>query len=311
MKHLFLFFISVFFMNFLLQAQRSIPLYEEAIPNSKPFENLEKTTKDDWGNVIIRDISIPTLTIFLPPKKIANGTAVIICPGGGYWINAIRHEGTDVAREFVKKGVAAFVLKYRIPDERWMINTSIGPLQDAERAMVIVRSHAKEWDIDTARIGVMGFSAGGHLASTLGTHYEDVVIEDPANISLRPGFMMLVYPMITGDTAINSKGLIQKLLGKNADAELIKAYSNETRVTPATPPTMLIQSTDDNLSVRNSLLFYEALLKNKVKAEMHLYQGGGHGYGMINKTTKDKWMERCFNWMEANGWLKKNGKKEQ
>src|SRR5258708_11004281 len=226
MKQQFPFFIFGLIMNFSLQAQKLIPLYEGVIPNSKPFENLEKTTKDDWGHVIIRDISIPTLTIFLPPQKIANGTAVIIFPGGGYWINSIKHEGTDVAQEFVKKGVAAFVLKYRIPDERWMPNTSIGPLQDAERAMFIVRSHAKEWGIDTGRVGVMGFSAGGHLASTLGTHYEDVMIEKSATISLRPNFMILVYPMITGDTVINNNGLIQRLLGKNADVDLIKAYSN-------------------------------------------------------------------------------------
>lgn len=287
-------------------SQQVIPLYKDSIPDSKPAANLEKTTIEKGGIVIIRNISIPTLSIFLPPKNIANGTAVIICPGGGYWVNAIKHEGTDVAKEFVKKGIAALVLKYRIPDDRTMINTGIGPLQDIEQAMLLARSHSKEWNIDIDRVGVMGFSAGGHLASTLGTHYNDVVINNPGNISLRPDFMLLVYPVITTDTLINKRELFEKLLGKAADEKLMQKYSNEKRVTPETPPAFITQSTDDEYSVMNSMIFYEALIKNKVKAELHLYQGGGHGYGMNNKTTKDKWMERCLNWMESNGWLKKN-----
>ena len=284
-------------------SQKTVPLYKGTIPNSKPFKDIETTTRDNSGFVILRDISIPTLTIFLPPKHKATGAAVLICPGGGYWVNAIKHEGTDVAAYFVAHGIAAFVLKYRLPDERWMENTAIGPLQDAQQALLLIRSGAAQWGVHPGRIGVMGFSAGGHLASTLGTHYGNTVIPNKDSVSLRPDFMILVYPMITCDTAINGKGIVQKLLGKTAAADLIKAYSNETRVTGKTPPAIIIQSTDDNLSVQNSLLFYEALVRNKVPAEMHLYQGGGHGYGMINKTTKDRWMERCVNWMEANGWL--------
>jgi acetyl esterase/lipase len=287
-------------------SQQVVPLYKDSIPNSKPAANLEKTTVEKNGVVIVRDISIPALSIFLPPKNIANGTAVIICPGGGYWVNAIKHEGIDIANEFVKKGVAAFVLKYRIPDERTMVNTGIGPLQDIEQAMLFVRSHTKEWNIDTNRIGVMGFSAGGHLASTLGTHYKNIVIANPDNISLRPDFMILVYPVITTDTLINKRPLFEKLLGKGANEILMQEYSNEKRVTSETPPAFITQATDDEYSVRNSVVFYEALIKNKVKAELHLYQGGGHGYGLNNKTTKDKWMERCLNWMAGNGWLRKN-----
>jgi len=297
----------VFALSCPLRAQQVIPLYDGEIPNSRHFDNLEVTTRDDGGNVIIRDISFPTLTLFLPPGNTATGAAVIICPGGGYYVNAYKHEGTDVAEEFLKRGVAAFVLKYRIPDERWMPQTAIGPLQDAERAMVIVRTRAKEWNIDTSKIGIMGFSAGGHLASTLGTHYNDVLIDNPGKLSLRPAFMVLVYPMTTYDTAVNHRrgeaNQPDKLLGKNADAALRLAYSNDKLVTPATPPTMLVQASDDKLSPLNSVVFYTALLRNHVKCEMHLYQGGGHGFGMINKTTKDSWMERCFNWMEGNGWL--------
>lgn len=285
--------------------QQTMPLYDGAIPNSKIAANEEVASTDKDGNVIISKISIPTLTIFLPPAGTANGTAVIICPGGGYYVNAFKHEGTDVANKFNEQGVAAFVLKYRIPDERTMINTSIGPLQDVQQAMIIVRSHAKEWHIDINKTGVMGFSAGGHLASTLGTHFKNVLVANPLNLSVRPDFMILAYPLISTDTAINKKGSLDKLTGKGAGMELIKSFSNETQVTSATPPTFLVQATNDGLSVINSIVFYQALLKNKVPVEMHLYQAGGHGYGMNNKTTKDKWMERCINWMDANGWLKK------
>jgi len=289
-----------------LFSQQVLLLYTGEIPNSKGAKNIEKRTTDGQGRAIISNISIPTLSVFLPAKSIANGTAVIICPGGGYWVNAITHEGTDVAKEFVKKGVAAFVLKYRIPDENTMHNTGIGPLQDAQQAMILVRSGAKKWNIDTSKVGVLGFSAGGHLAATLGTHYNQAVLP-AAPFSLRPAFMILAYPVITGDTLVNNKGLLGKLLGANAAPDLIKAYSLETRVTPETPPTFLIQSTDDNLSVKNSLLFYSALLQHKVPVEMHLYQRGGHGYGLNNSTTKDKWIDRCFAWMQGNGWLRKSG----
>jgi acetyl esterase/lipase len=289
-----------------LFSQQVIPLYPGAIPNSKLAENLEELTKDNKGYPIIRNISIPTLSIFLPSKKTANGTAVIICPGGGYWVNAIKHEGTDVAKEFVKKGVAAFVLKYRIPDDRTMLNTSIGPLQDAEQAMEIVRGHAQQWNIDTARVGIMGFSAGAHLASTLGTHYRTNVLPGQLQHSSRPDFMILAYPVITTDSVVNNKGLAAKLLGAHADSNLLNAFSNEKKVDNETPPVFLMQSTDDELSVKNSVLFYEALIANKVPVEMHLFQNGGHGYGMNNATNRIKWMDLCFSWMESNGWLKKN-----
>jgi acetyl esterase/lipase len=285
-------------------AQEVLPLYPSVIPNSKSAENQEKSETKD-GVLIISKISIPALTVFLPPASIANGTAVIICPGGGYYVNAYAHEGTDVAKLFNTIGVAAFVLKYRIPEERTMINTAFGPLQDAQQAMIIVRSNAKKWNINTGRIGIMGFSAGGHLAATLGTHYKNVLVNNPDNTSVYPNFMILVYPFITGDTLVNRKGSMDKLLGKDAPQSLIDDYSNEKQVTAETAPSFITQSTDDGLNVLNSIVFYQALIKNKVPAELHLYQNGGHGYGMNNKTTKDKWIDRCLAWMDANGWLKK------
>ena len=287
-----------------IHAQEIMPLYTSAIPNSKPAENQEKSEVKD-GILIISEISVPTLTVFLPPVLKANGTAVIICPGGGYYVNAMAHEGTDVAKMFAANGVAAFVLKYRIPEERTMINTAIGPLQDAQQAMIIVRSNAQKWNINTNRIGILGFSAGGHLASALGTHYKNVLVSNPVNTSVYPNFMILVYPVITGDSMINKHGSVEKLVGKNAPQSLTDDYSNEKQVTAETPPSFITQSTDDPVGVLNSVIFYEALLKNKVPAELHLYQNGGHGYGMNNKTTSDKWADRCLAWMTANGWMKK------
>lgn len=185
-----------------------------------------------------------------------------------------------------------------------MQRTDIGPLQDAQQAILFVRTHAAEWGIDTGRIGVLGFSAGGHLAAIAGTHYNAPVIPNPAGISLRPSFLLLAYPLITMDTSINGAGVITKLLGNNATPEAIAWYSAERQVTPETPPTFIMQSTDDNLPVKNSLLFYMALIENHVHTEMHLYQGGGHGYGLHNATTSDRWLDRCFNWLSANGWLR-------
>ncbi len=301
---LFLFF-SFFIVN--TYAQQVIPLYPGAIPNSKPASNEETVGADKEGRVIISKISIPTLTIFLPDADKANGTAVIICPGGGYWVNAYKHEGTDVAKRFNEMGVAAFVLKYRLPSDRIMETTSIGPLQDAQQAMILVRSNAKEWHIDVNKVGILGFSAGGHLASTLATHFKNVLVANPLKLSVRPDFLILGYPQITADTTISRKGSMDNLLGKNASAELLTSFSNETQVTAETPPTFIVQATNDGL-IRNSLAFYQALIKNKVPAEMHLYQGGGHGFGLNNTTTKDDWMERCKNWMDANGWLNRTVK---
>jgi len=289
----------------ILFAQQTIPLYDGAIPNSKPSPNEEKRETDN-GIVVINKISIPTLTIFLPPKEKANGTAVVICPGGGYWVNAIEHEGNGVAKKFNEMGVAAIVLKYRIPNEATMINKEIGPLQDAQQAIKTVRMRAREWNINSNRIGIMGFSAGGHLASTEGTHFSKAVIDDKENISLRPDFMILIYPVISFQDSIAHMGSREQLIGKQPAKDKIDLYSNELQVTQKTPPTFLVHASDDDgVNPNNSIVFYQALIKNKVPAELHIYQNGGHGFGMNNKTTNDKWMERCKNWLETNGWLKK------
>ena len=305
MKILFLFILSCCIMSNKIFSQTVIPLYKDSIPNSKPAKDEEKVELRN-GITIISKISRPTLTVFLPPKEKANGTAVVICPGGGYWVNASVHEGSDVAKVFAAMGVAAFVLKYRIPDEATMVNREIGPLQDAQQALKTVRDRAKEWNVNPGRVGIMGFSAGGHLASTAGTHYAKAVIPNAEGTSLRPDFMVLIYPVISLLESISHKGSGEQLLGKTPSPEKIKEYSNELQVISQTPPTFLVHASDDDgVNPENSIVFYQALIKNKVPAELHIYQTGGHGFGMKQKNKKELWMERCRNWMEVNGWLKK------
>ncbi|MEJ0105688.1 MAG: alpha/beta hydrolase [Bacteroidota bacterium] len=300
-----IFSIICIFSFIMMNAQETIPLYTTDIPNSKPTKN-EEYSDTTGGILIIHKITRPTLTIFLPPKEKATGAAVIIYPGGGYWIVAAGHEGYDVAKRFNEIGVTAFVLKYRIPDTASMINKETGPLQDAQRAIQLVRENAKEWGVDKNKIGIMGFSAGGHLASTAGTHFKKSYIANSKNTSLRPDFMILCYPVISFTDSIGHIGSRDQLIGKNPTAEKIKEYSNEMQITKKTPPTFLMHAKDDDVvNVKNTLLFAKALSKNKVNNEIYLYDKGGHGFGMNNPTSSVKWMDKVETWMKANGWLNK------
>ncbi|HEX4851655.1 MAG TPA: alpha/beta hydrolase, partial [Puia sp.] len=302
MKKLFL----VFFFTHLIMYSRSqevIPLYSDSIPNSIPGPDEELTEFTTDHRLFISKISHPTLTIFLPKKEKASGAAVIICPGGSYHNCAAQHEGSDIARKFNEAGIAAFVLKYRIPDDHTMIQREIGPLQDAQRAIQIVRQRAHEWGLNIHRIGIMGFSAGGHLASTLGTHLSQIEIDNKDHINLRPDYMILVYPVISFSDSIGHPGSRENLIGKNPSPEKIKAYSNELQVTDKTPPTFLVHAKDDNVvPVQNSLNFFAALKKNHVPAEIYLYEKGGHGFGLYNPATTASWMDLVLQWMQKNGW---------
>jgi acetyl esterase/lipase len=282
--------------------EKPIKLYPDSVPNSKkaPATYVEKTE-----NSRVSMVTDPVLIPFFPAKGKANGTAVIICPGGGYARLSIDYEGTDVAKKFTEIGVTAFVLKYRLPSDQIMVDKTIGPLQDAQQSIHFVRQHAAEWGINPAKIGIMGFSAGGHLASTAGTHFYNAVIERKDTISLRPDFMMLLYPVITfGELA--HTGSMHNLLGANPTPEQIDLYSNEKQVKATTPPTFIVQAEDDKtVPVQNSLMFYYALLANKIPSEMHIYPKGGHGFGLNNKTTKDNWFDSATHWLDANGLLTK------
>ena len=287
-------------------AQQELPLYGGGpIPNSKPAPDVEKV--DSSGNPVhylLSKVSRPTLTVYLPAAGTSNGTAVIICPGGGYDHLTMTHEGTDVGRALSEMGIAAFVLKYRLPSDETMVDKTIGPLQDAQRAIQLVRQHAAEWRVNPAKVGIMGFSAGGHLASTAGTHFGRAYIDNPGNISLRPDFMVLLYPVISFNYGYTHHGSRNNLIGIRPDTALVREYSNELQVTAETPPTFIVHCGDDNVvPVVNSVYFYEVLQRNGVQTEMHIYPKGGHGFGMHNTTTKDAWMDRLRNWLDANGWL--------
>lgn len=287
------------FMTVLAYGQRAapIPLYPDGMPNSKPTPaDYIENDANDHATVV----SIPTMTPFFPAKGMANGTAVVICPGGGYSGLAIVKEGYDVAKEFNKIGVTAFVLKYRLPNDKIMVDKTIGPLQDAQTAIMLIRKNAAAWGINPAKVGIMGFSAGGHLASTAGTHFNKSVI-DNKGISVRPDFMLLLYPVITFGE-YGHGGSRNNLIGAKPTVAQIELYSNEKQVTADTPPTFLVQAGDDKtVPVQNSLMFYEALLKAKVKAEMHIFQAGGHGFGLYNATSKEHWFNWCASWLNANG----------
>lgn len=290
----------------MVHAQQVLPLYgDQPIPNAKPGPDQESI--DSSGNPVRYSYSLvsrPTLAVYLPPPDKANGTAVVVCPGGGYLHLAMTHEGTDVARMLNELGIAAFVLKYRLPNDETMIDKTIGPLQDAQRAIQLVRERAAQWGVNPARVGIMGFSAGGHLASTAGTHFNQVVIDNPEKVSLRPDFMILLYPVISFSDSIGHRGSRDNLIGLHPDAATMRLYSNELQVTAQTPPAFLVHAGDDKtVPVANTLHFYEALQHNGVQAEMHIYPKGGHGFGLNNPTTKDRWTERLKNWLDANGWL--------
>ena len=277
-------------------AQRVIPLYAGAVPNSRSVPNEERSD----ANQNAFNVSTPTLTIYTPPN--ANGTAVIICPGGGYGTLVIKREGYEVAEAFNKMGVTAFVLKYRLPSDKTMIDKSIGPLQDAQQAIKVIRQRASEWHVDPTKIGIMGFSAGGHLAATAGTHSNQVVIENKEAVNLRPDFMVLVYPVISLNDSLGHGGTRKNLLGTSPSPEQIKLYSNELQVTKQTPPTFLLHAGDDKLvPVENSLIFYKSLHQHGVPAGMHIYPKGDHGF--LVTPTRDEWMELCKRWMKSNGWV--------
>jgi acetyl esterase/lipase len=300
---LFSFVFTIFFMQNIF-AQQTIPLYPGEVPNSKAYATKEVWESQTNGDTLVHFISQPTLTLFLPDPAKANGTAIIICPGGGYWINSIEKEGFAVAEKLKEWGIAAFVLKYRIPNDSSMIDKSIGPLQDAQRAIEVVRSHAMEWHLDPHKIGIMGFSAGGHVASTAATHFGHSYIENPENINLRPDFAMLIYPVISFEPDIAHMGSREQLIGMHPDQSQVEFFSNEKQVTDSTPPCFLVQASDDSVvPVLNSIRFYEALHQHKISAEIHIYKAGGHGFGLTNPTTKDSWIERCKNWMQSMGWL--------
>jgi acetyl esterase/lipase len=278
-----------------------LPLYK-TIPNfiEAPNNEVEATT---GGILRISKVSVPGYQFF---SAGSDGTkpCVVICPGGGYGILAASHEGTDVAKYFNSIGVHALVLKYRIPSAENQQQKEWAPLQDAQQAMHLVRQNAKKWNVDPAKVGIMGFSAGGHLASTLATHYEDRKIKAKSSISFRPDFQILLYPVISFGKFAH-KGSRNNLLSPDTTAEKIAYFSNELHVNKQSPPAFLVHAKDDKaVPVENSLIYAQQLKDNGIEAEVFLYEAGGHGFGMKNSTSAVKWTDSLKSWLEKNSILK-------
>ncbi len=290
--------VLLFTVSLTARSQEIIDLYSGVIPNSKKSDVKEI----DSPNGIVAGVTKPTLQLYLPGKDKSTGVAVVICPGGGYKVIVYDAEGVRTAKEFAKNGVAAFVLKYRLPDDSTMVDKKIGPLQDAQQAVKVVRDNAAKWGIDPNKVGIMGFSAGGHLASTEATHYKKALIENSNNTDLRPDFQIEVYPVISMQDSLTHLDSRTNLLGKQTSKEVIDEFSNELQVDEDTPPAYITQAGDDKVvDVDNSITYYEALRHHKVAAELHLYPHGGHGFVLFEKT--EDWMAPIFEWMRNSGWI--------
>lgn len=290
----------------LTNAQEVLPLWD-TIPNAINDPTfIEQTTLDENSEPLrVSQISIPTLTAFLVPKEKASGAAVLICPGGGYRILAITKEGYNIAQWLNSLGISAFVLKNRLPDDRIMENKTIGPLQDAQEGLRTIRRNAVKWNIDPEKIGVLGFSAGGHLAASLSTHYNQKVYMPTDTSSARPDFSILIYPVISMQQEITHMGSRDNLLGKNPSQDQIDWYSNEKQVNKNTPPAFLVHSFDDNaVPIENSWEYAEQLKANNVSVEMHAYRSGGHGYGLGVGDTHLGWSAACAQWLDQMGMVK-------
>lgn len=287
-----------------LNAQsKIIPLWNKIPDEIKATDYKENESIKDGKVQSTSLVSIPTLSVFLPAKPKPNQAAVIIFPGGGYQHLAIDKEGTKVAEWFNSLGIAAFVVKYRLPSDKIMKNKNIGPLQDAQEAVRYVRQNAAKYNIDAAKIGILGFSAGGHLASTLATHYDEKTYETTSKVSPRPDFSLLIYPVISMQNDITHKGSQISLLGNNPSQELLDSFSNEKKVNTQTPPTFLVHATDDTTVLpENSINYYLALKNNGVPAELHIYEKGGHGFGLGVKDTSKFWTRDCEEWLKSQGY---------
>jgi acetyl esterase/lipase len=266
-----------------MQAQEEIKLYKNA-----PSENSGITEKEmNYDNSWVTNVTEARMYAYIVPKEKASGAAVLICPGGGYGGLAVAHEGAQVAEWLNTLGVSAFVLYYRMPNHHSEI-----PLTDAQTALQMIRDGAKDWNIDKQKIGIAGFSAGGHLASTAGTHFDT---------NNRPDFMILIYPVIsmTGD------GTCQNLLGETPSKEQLNRFSNQLQVTDKTPPTFILAALDDDVvSVEHSFMFYKALQDNKIPSEINTYEKGGHGFGMRKQGLDiDNWTGLLKEWLKTNKWI--------
>jgi acetyl esterase/lipase len=281
-------------------------LWPEGVPGAihNP-QYTEETIKIVSGAERILKIVEPTIAVYIPPRDKANGTAVVVCPGGGYVRLAMDHEGTAIAAWLNDAGITCVLLKYRVPSDSCMKDKTVGPLQDVQEAIRVTRRHAPDWHLDPHKIGVMGFSAGGHLAATASTMFNQKVYPCDT-VSARPDFSLLIYPVISMQSGITHNGSRQHLLGDNPDQQLVDHFSNELQVTSDTPIAFLVHSTDDGaVPVENSIRYVQGLKKNNIAAEMHIFEKGGHGYGLApaRLSTESRWPGLCLDWLRMHGML--------
>ena len=292
-----------------------LPLWPAGAPGAQRPDDPDEIEERD-GILLVGKIQVPTIRTYLPDPDKATGAAVVVLPGGGYSIVAMRHEGYDVARWLNSIGVAAIVVKYRVSSDPAYGYQHPVPLLDAQRAIRLTRSKAVEWGIDPERIGVLGFSAGGHLASTTGTLFDRKLMvrdrDEIDRVSSRPNFLILVYPVISTTKPFGHAGSKLNLLGADSDPDLTRLLSSELNVTARTPPSFLVHSHDDPVSSKNSVYFYLALKDAKVPAELHLYESGGHGYGLGKAGhPTSTWPARCEEWLRTRGLLEAGDPSEE
>jgi acetyl esterase/lipase len=299
MKNIFLVIMTIGLSAF-ARSQEFIPLWPEG---KKPNFN-GKTVTDSLYNDRIWRVGTPGMYTFIVPKQENNGTAILICPGGGYERLSYLYNGFNLAKWYNTIGVNAFVLIYRLPHQADLQQRQIAPLQDAQRAMRLIRANAAKWNIKKDKVGVMGTSSGGHVASTLGTHPEDVAaIKDSLDaISYRPDFMVLLSPVISMGKYAHP-GSKKNLLGPDSTKAMIDKYSNELQVSSFTPPTFIVHALNDStVKVQSTLLFYNALLAAKINASIHIFPQGGHRIRVDdNPGSTDLWMNLLELWLKETG----------
>ena len=283
-------------------ARQGVPLYPGEIPNSIAAPDEESLRGPQDAFPFYLNISRPQLYPY-PLQSAQPRPAIIILPGGSYRGVSLVKEGFDVAQQLNAYGIAAFVVKYRTPSDQHMRDKAVGPLQDAQQAMRLVRTQAAHWNVDPKRIGLMGFSAGGHLAAMAATR--DAVLPGASTAEVRPNFLMLGYPVISFADGVTHTISRESLLGPRPTPEQIERYSNERHVSAQTPPAFIMHAADDKgVVVANSLRFFEALQDKGVPSELIVYPAGGHGFGLNNATTPDRWIERCRDWLLSRGYLR-------
>jgi acetyl esterase/lipase len=296
MKRIALFILLIAFISVQAQQNQIIKIWDSVPEYSKPNQDHERKEYDELGVYRIYDVTIPILEYFIPQNP--NGSAVVICPGGGYLRLAYQFEGEAVAKWFADKGISAFILKYRLPNDELMTNKEIVPLSDAQKSIKYLRDNADKYGIKKDKIGIIGFSAGGHLAASASTLFMKEVIPNNDKTNLRPDFSILGYPVISMNEEITHIGSRNNLIGEKPSEEMIHHFSNELNVTSDTPPTFLFHATDDKtVAVENSIRYYRSCLLNGVPVAMHIFEKGGHGFAMKKQVLDEQWLLLLEKWL--------------